>query len=65
MVEYLKLLTTEDYRKLTNDDLKELRKLIPELKETICDPKEWLKNNIGVIEDSSAIEIIKDKVFAG
>lgn len=65
MVEYLKLLTDEDYKKLINNDLGELKKLIPELKETIYDERTWLKNNIEEIEDVKAIEIIKNKVFAG
>lgn len=62
---YLKLLTANDYNKLTNDDLKSLRKLIPELKDDTCDPREWLRENIEDIGNIKAVEMIKNKVFAG
>lgn len=61
---YLNLLRKEDFKKLTNDDVKKIEEVTPSLKSIKSDKKSWIGDNIELLE-AGAKEIIKEKVFAG
>lgn len=62
---YFKSLRFQDFRKLTNEDLKKIKEFLPEIKE-VDDKKLWLyENREALIKNEEVTKIISNKVFAG
>ncbi|MGL5754963.1 MAG: hypothetical protein ACRCYC_06515 [Paraclostridium sp.] len=65
-MDYHKHLRKDDFNNLTNADLKKLEKEMEELKEFTGDKREWISNNIELLQDNQiANNIISEKVLAG
>lgn len=60
---YWNLLRKEEFEKLSQVDMRELKKLIPNLKDEE-DQKEWIADNIENL-NIEAQQIVKNKIFAG